>query len=80
MIIIMKGSASLKEKSAGITWVEDQGCKANIFEGVEHMVERHELGLFERSEMEAAFADAGLTVRYDEQGLTGRGLWIGTRA
>ncbi|MFN2106952.1 MAG: 3-deoxy-7-phosphoheptulonate synthase [Candidatus Promineifilaceae bacterium] len=38
MIIIMKGSASLKEKSAVITWVEDQGCKANIFEGVEHMV------------------------------------------
>jgi 3-deoxy-7-phosphoheptulonate synthase len=38
MIIIMNGSASLKEKSAVITWVEDQGCKANIFEGVEHMV------------------------------------------
>jgi 3-deoxy-7-phosphoheptulonate synthase len=34
----MNGSASLKEKSAVITWVEDQGCKANIFEGVEHMV------------------------------------------
>jgi len=48
-------------------------------EGVEHMVERHELGLFERREMEAAFVDAGLTVRYDEQGLTGRGLWIGTQ-
>ena len=38
MIIIMKGSASLREKSAVISWVEDQGCKANIFEGVEHMV------------------------------------------
>ena len=38
MIIIMQGSASLREKSAVITWVEDQGCKANIFEGVEHMV------------------------------------------
>ena len=38
MIIIMNGSASLREKSAVITWVEDQGCKANIFEGVEHMV------------------------------------------
>jgi 3-deoxy-7-phosphoheptulonate synthase len=34
----MKGSASLREKSAVITWVEEQGCKANIFEGVEHMV------------------------------------------
>ena len=38
MIIIMNGSASLREKSAVITWVEEQGCKANIFEGVEHMV------------------------------------------
>ena len=38
MIIIMNGSASLREKSAVIAWVEDQGCKANIFEGVEHMV------------------------------------------
>jgi 3-deoxy-7-phosphoheptulonate synthase len=34
----MKGSASLREKSAVISWVEEQGCKANIFEGVEHMV------------------------------------------
>ena len=38
MIIIMNGSASLREKSAVISWVEEQGCKANIFEGVEHMV------------------------------------------
>jgi 3-deoxy-7-phosphoheptulonate synthase len=38
MIIIMNGSATLREKSAVITWVEEQGCKANIFEGVEHMV------------------------------------------
>ena len=49
-------------------------------EGTEHRVERHELGLFERSEMRAAFVDAGLEdVRYDEFGLTGRGLWIGRR-
>lgn len=38
MIIIMKGSASLKEKTDVIAWVENNGCKANIFEGVEHMV------------------------------------------
>jgi len=38
MIIIMKGSASLREKTTVISWVEDHGCKANIFEGVEHMV------------------------------------------
>jgi 3-deoxy-7-phosphoheptulonate synthase len=38
MIIIMKGSASLREKTAVISWVEEHECKANIFEGVEHMV------------------------------------------
>ena len=48
-------------------------------EGTEHVVERHELGLFERSEMQAAFMNAGLSVHYDEHGPTGRGLWIATR-
>ena len=47
--------------------------------GVEHLTERHELGLFEVGEMCAAFTDAGLTVRHDPQGLTGRGLYIGRR-
>jgi SAM-dependent methyltransferase len=46
-------------------------------EGTEHFVERHELGLFEQGEMAAAFEDAGLLVRYDKEGLTGRGLYIG---
>lgn len=38
MIIIMNVNATVREKSAVIAWVEDNGCKANIFEGVEHMV------------------------------------------
>jgi SAM-dependent methyltransferase len=48
-------------------------------EGTEHLVERHELGLFERDEMEAAFCAAGLQVSYEAEGLTGRGLWIGQK-
>jgi ubiquinone/menaquinone biosynthesis C-methylase UbiE len=46
-------------------------------EGTEHFAERHELGLFERNEMVTAFETAGLEVSYDEEGLTGRALYIG---
>lgn len=46
-------------------------------EGTEHFVERHELGLFDRAEMTAAFEAAGLAVSYDEEGLMDRGLYIG---
>jgi SAM-dependent methyltransferase len=48
-------------------------------DGIEHCVEYHELGLFEREEMEIAFTKTGLQVDYDEEGLTGRGLYIGQK-
>jgi len=48
-------------------------------ERTEHFVERHELGLFDRHKMATAFEAAGLAVTYDEQGLTGRGLYVGRR-
>ena len=48
-------------------------------EGIEHFIERHELGLFEKGEMQAAFTNAGLSVSFDEDGLTGRGLYIGKK-
>ena len=36
-----------------------------------------ELGLFTRDEMTWAFEFAGMDVRYDSEGLMGRGLYIG---
>jgi SAM-dependent methyltransferase len=47
--------------------------------GVRHDTEHHTLSLFTRTEMETAFADAGLAVTYDPEGPTGRGLYVATR-
>lgn len=45
--------------------------------GVEHFVERHEMGLFTRAEHTAAFRAAGLEPFYDRTGLSDRGLHLG---
>lgn len=45
-------------------------------DGVEHFVERHELGLWTREQMMAAFSAAGLSVEYFDDGLMGRGLYV----
>jgi len=47
---------------------------------VEHLVETHDLGLFDSRTMKAAFRAAGLEVRYVPGGLsTHRGLYLGRR-
>jgi SAM-dependent methyltransferase len=46
-------------------------------DGIECYRERIELGLFTRDEMVWAFEFAGMRVRYDVEGLIGRGLYIG---
>jgi SAM-dependent methyltransferase len=48
-------------------------------EGTAHFLERHELGLFTTEEMTNALRECGLQVTYDQEGLTGRGLFIGKR-
>jgi SAM-dependent methyltransferase len=48
-------------------------------QGVEHFVERHELGLHTIEEMQAVISRAGLQASYDSEGLTGRGLHIGKK-
>jgi hypothetical protein len=47
---------------------------------IDHFSERHALGLFTRRDMETAFQQAGLSVEYDAEGLTGRGLYMGQPA
>lgn len=46
---------------------------------VEHFVEHHELGLFSREEMTDAFTSVGLEVRYEENEVFNRGLYIGSK-
>ena len=48
--------------------------------GIKHYSERVELGLFTRDEMTWAFEFAGMEVRYESEGLIGRGLYIGKHA
>jgi SAM-dependent methyltransferase len=45
-------------------------------ERVEHFSEKYKMGLFTRERMLRAFESAGLSVEYDDKGLTGRGLYI----
>lgn len=46
---------------------------------VDSFVEHHELGLFTKKEHLSAFANAGLSVRYDPVGLLGRGLYVAVK-
>lgn len=47
---------------------------------VTHFTERHELGLFETADLLGLLGEAGISARFEEEGLAGRGLIIGRRA
>ncbi|MCB0518879.1 MAG: class I SAM-dependent methyltransferase [Lewinellaceae bacterium] len=48
-------------------------------EGIRYFEEVHELGLFSHEQMVAAFDKAGFTVVFEKEGLTGRGIYIGSK-
>ena len=45
-------------------------------EGIQHLKEKHELGLFSHEELLEVFKSTGMAVDYDAQGISGRGLYI----
>ena len=45
--------------------------------GIEHFIERYEIGLFTDAEYRAAITRLGLEVVYDHKGIFGRGMYIG---
>ena len=49
-------------------------------QGVEHFTELHELGLYSHDEYMTAFRASGLEIRYEQEGLIGRGVYIGIRS
>ena len=47
--------------------------------GVEHFIERHEVGMFTSDQYLEAVREAGLDAEWDDEGLMGRGLVLGRR-
>jgi len=45
-------------------------------DGIQHLKETHELGLFTHQEMLSCFQKADLSVEFDNKGLFGRGIYI----
>lgn len=48
-------------------------------QGVTYFTERHEFGLFTPEEYLTAFQNAGLQVTYNQEGLFGRGIYVGRK-
>ena len=46
-------------------------------DGVQHFVEKHQLRMFTREQYELAFKEAGLTVEFESDSITARGMFLG---
>ena len=56
--------------------IEPLGRSGKTGDGVRRFSEHHKVALFNRDEMLSCFSQAGLAASYDEQGLSGRGLYV----
>lgn len=68
-----------RSETAGRISIMDMHHRVATPSGVEHFVERHEMGLFTHDEYLTAFRASGLDVSHDPYGLFGRGLYVGLR-
>jgi len=65
------------ERKDNLSWFEFEYLVGTP-DGVEHFIERHELGLFTVDEYLGAFRAAGLEADHDPEGPMGRGLYVTT--
>ena len=66
-------------KIAGRVSILDINFLVGTPNGVEHFIERHEMGLFTHEDYIAAINDAGLDVAYDLKGPFKRGIYFGLK-
>jgi SAM-dependent methyltransferase len=66
-------------EAEGRTAILDSHYLVGTPERIDHFTERYEIGLFRHRQYLEAFQEAGLDVRYDSNGLIGRGMYIGLK-
>ena len=82
-VILSNGSASLAKSSSYLNLADSSLQNFHFLvgtpHGIEYFTEQHHLGLFSSETYLDAFKKCGLKVILDPAGITGRGLYIGTR-